>query len=145
MTLLLVAVMSSPAYSKALGEAPASIVELTISSNGDRMSGIAYLAAGKEPHPTILLLHGYPGNEKNLDVAQAMRRKGWNVVFFHYRGAWGSEGEFSIINAEQDVQNVLQYITDDNNNLNHTKSGTSGKVELTNLVVSLAPGGPALS
>jgi len=115
MTLLLVAVMSSPAHSKALGEAPASIVELTISSNGDRMSGIAYLAAGKKPHPTILLLHGYPGNEKNLDVAQAMRRKGWNVVFFHYRGAWGSEGEFSIINAEQDVQNVLQYITDDNN------------------------------
>lgn len=115
MTFLVVAIISLPANSKASGGTPASIVELTITSNGDRMSGLAYLAAGKGPHPTILLLHGYPGNEKNLDVAQAMRRKGWNVVFFHYRGAWGSEGEFSVVNAEQDVQNVLQYINDDNN------------------------------
>jgi pimeloyl-ACP methyl ester carboxylesterase len=114
-TLLVIAIMSLPAHSKALGGTPASIVELTITSNGDRMSGLAYLAEGKESHPTILLLNGYPGNEKNLDVAQAMRRKGWNVVFFHYRGAWGSEGEFSIVNAEQDVQSVLQYINDDNN------------------------------
>ena len=115
MTLFITVIISSPLYSKALSASPASIVELTIVSNGDRMSGLAYLAAGKAPHPTILLLHGYPGNEKNLDVAQAMRSKGWNVVFFHYRGAWGSEGEFSIVNAEQDVQNVLQYINDDSN------------------------------
>jgi pimeloyl-ACP methyl ester carboxylesterase len=57
-----------------------------------------------------LLLHGYPGNEKNLDVAQALRSNGWNVVFFHYRGAWGSEGEFSFLNAEEDVQTVLKYM-----------------------------------
>ena len=63
----------------------------------------------------MLLLHGYPGNEKNLDVAQALRRLGWNVVFFHYRGAWGSEGEFSYRNAEQDVQVVLQYMSDAKN------------------------------
>jgi pimeloyl-ACP methyl ester carboxylesterase len=115
MTLFIFLIVSSPVYSKALGISPASIVELTIMSSGERMSGLAYLAAGKAPHPTILLLHGYPGNEKNLDVAQAMRSQGWNVVFFHYRGAWGSEGEFSIVNAEQDVQNVLQYINDDSN------------------------------
>ncbi len=65
-----------------------------------------------------MLLHGYPGNEKNLDVAQALRSEGWNVVFFHYRGAWGSEGMFSFLNAEQDVQTVLQYI---NNKVNAVK------------------------
>ena len=79
------------------------------------MSGFVYIAQGKGPHPTVLLLHGYPGNEKNLDVAQALRTKGWNVVFFHYRGAWGSEGEFSFLNAEEDVQAVLQYISDEKN------------------------------
>jgi pimeloyl-ACP methyl ester carboxylesterase len=93
----------------------ASITELTIESHGSRMSGLAYLAAGNDPHPTALLLHGYPGNEKNLDVAQALRRKGWNVVFFHYRGAWGSEGEFSFRSAEQDVQVVLNYMRDPEN------------------------------
>ncbi|MFQ3323936.1 MAG: pimeloyl-ACP methyl ester carboxylesterase [Pseudomonadales bacterium] len=90
----------------------ASITELTIESHGSRIPGLAYLAAGSGPHPTVLLLHGYPGNEKNLDVAQALRRNGWNVVFFHYRGAWGSEGEFSFRNSEQDVHAVLNYMRD---------------------------------
>ena len=94
---------------------PASSTELTFTANGQRMSGLIYQAAGKGVHPTALLLHGYPGNEKNLDVAQALRSKGWNVVFFHYRGSWGSEGEFSFINAEQDVQTVLAYISDSKN------------------------------
>ena len=94
---------------------PPSVVELTIVSDGSRMPGLAYLAAGIGPHPTVLLLHGYPGNEKNLDVAQALRREGWNVVFFHYRGAWGAEGEFSFRGAEQDVQVALQYMAQDDN------------------------------
>ena len=94
---------------------PPSVVELTIPSGDLRMTGFAYLAAGAGPHPSVLLLHGYPGNEKNLDVAQAMRREGWNVVFFHYRGAWGSEGEFSYRGAEQDVQTVLSFMRDAKN------------------------------
>ena len=116
--LILVFVITITALSsqaKQLTEYAATSSELTFNSAGDRMSGLAYLAAGAGPHPTILLLHGYPGNEKNLDVAQAMRSNGWNVVFFHYRGSWGSEGEFSLLNAEQDVQTVLQYITDKDN------------------------------
>lgn len=64
------------------------------------MSGLIYIASGAGPHPTVILLHGYPGNEKNLDLAQSLRREGWNVLFFHYRGAWGSEGEFSLTGAE---------------------------------------------
>lgn len=114
-TLLLLGLMCAVSFSalaKPQGEYPASVSELTIISHDKRMPGIAYIAAGEGPHPTVLLLHGYPGNEKNLDVAQALRRLGWNVVFFHYRGAWGSEGQFSYRGAEQDVQVVLQYMSD---------------------------------
>lgn len=32
-----------------------------------------YTAGGEGPHPTILLLHGIPGSEQNLDLAQAFR------------------------------------------------------------------------
>jgi|TARA_B110000902_G_C14284223_1_gene578091 pimeloyl-ACP methyl ester carboxylesterase len=109
---LLTACQSSAVIAAKPEAVVASITELTIESHGSRMPGLAYLAAGSGPHPTVLLLHGYPGNEKNLDVAQALRREGWNVVFFHYRGAWGSEGEFSFGNAEQDVQVVLNYMRD---------------------------------
>ncbi len=94
---------------------PPTVKELTIPSFGKRLTGFSYLAAGAGPHPTILLLHGFPGNEKNLDVAQAMRSKGWNVVFFHYRGAWGSEGEFSFSGSEKDVTSVLNYMNDEKN------------------------------
>lgn len=96
----------------------AGVKELTFESFASRMSGFIYLAKGQGPHPTVLLLHGYPGNEKNLDVAQALRREGWNVAFFHYRGAWGSEGEFSFLGAEQDVQVVLNYLANPNNAAN---------------------------
>ncbi|MFQ3247950.1 MAG: dienelactone hydrolase [Arenicella sp.] len=89
---------------------PASIAELTIDANGSRMPGLIYQAAGQGPHPTAIMLHGYPGNEKNLDLAQALRKADWNAVFFNYRGAWGAEGEFSFIGAEQDVQTAINYL-----------------------------------
>jgi pimeloyl-ACP methyl ester carboxylesterase len=113
--LFVVTIISISAAAEKVKKHPASTTELTINSHGKRMSGFIYLAAGEAPHPTVLLLHGYPGNEKNLDLAQALRSKGWNVAFFHYRGAWGSEGEFSFRNAEQDVQVVLKYLSNKTN------------------------------
>jgi len=89
---------------------PPSIVEASFLSSGDRLNALAYLANGEGPHPTVLLLHGYPGNEKNLDIAQYLRRDGWNVFFFHYRGAWGSEGKFSFVNAAEDVGAALAHL-----------------------------------
>ncbi len=48
---------------------PPAIEELQFAIEGDRVSGISYLANGKGPHPTLVLVHGFPGNEKNLDIA----------------------------------------------------------------------------
>ena len=45
-----------------------------------------YSAGGEGPHPTVLLLHGIPGCEQNLDLAQAFRRAGFHVMTFHYSG-----------------------------------------------------------
>jgi len=67
-------------------------------------------ANGKGPHPTVVLLHGFPGNEKNLDLAQSMRRAGYNVLFFHYRGAWGSQGDYTMDGQASDVAAVLDYL-----------------------------------
>ena len=76
------------------------------------MNGVLYVAAGKGPHPTLLLLHGLPGNEQNLDLAQAVRRAGWNVLTLHYRGAWGSGGAFSFGHALEDVHSALAWLRD---------------------------------
>lgn len=74
------------------------------------MNAVFFLAAGEGPKPTVLLMHGLPGNERNLDLAQAMRRAGWNVLTFTYRGAWGSTGTFSIGNAVEDTRAALEYV-----------------------------------
>ncbi|NUO64087.1 MAG: alpha/beta fold hydrolase [Gemmatimonadaceae bacterium] len=89
---------------------PPAMDELAFESGGSRINGFIYLAQGAEPHPTVVLLHGYPGNERNLDLAQAMRRAGMNVLFFDYRGSWGSGGEFSFANAQEDVATAVRWL-----------------------------------
>lgn len=89
--------------------------ELRFPSQGQWLPAIYYGAAGEGPHPTVVLLHGYPGNEKNLDIAQGLRDAGFNVMFFHYRGAWGAQGEFGFMNAEADVQAAINFLTQPKN------------------------------
>ena len=86
--------------------------ELRFQSEGSWLPALYYGAAGPGPHPTVILLHGYPGNEKNLDIAQGLRAYGYNVLFFHYRGAWGAEGAFGFLNAEADVQAAIAFLSD---------------------------------
>jgi pimeloyl-ACP methyl ester carboxylesterase len=77
-----------------------------------RILGLVYVADGKGPHETVVLLHGFPGNEKNLDVAHMLRRGGVNVVIFHYSGSWGSRGTYSFGQAYRDLQAVRLAIED---------------------------------
>lgn len=89
--------------------APAAIEELAFTSGGQRMNGLMYVAQGRGPHPTVILLHGYPGNERNLDLAQVLRRAGMDVLFFDYRGSWGSGGTFSFDGAQADVAAAIRF------------------------------------
>ena len=89
---------------------PAAMFQVAIPSHEALMFGVFYRAAGGDPHPTVLLLHGLPGFEQNGDLAQVIRRAGWNVLIFHYRGAWGSGGTFSFSNCIDDVHAALDYL-----------------------------------
>jgi uncharacterized protein len=89
--------------------APAGMSELFIPSGGSLISGFIYKPNGTQKHPTLLLLHGYPGNERNLDLAQVVRAHGWNVIYFNYRGSWASQGQFSFTNCVEDVKNVVAF------------------------------------
>jgi pimeloyl-ACP methyl ester carboxylesterase len=90
-------------------DAKAGMDELFIPSKETKIAGFIYTPNGVEKHPTLLMLHGFPGNERNLDIAQVVRAHGWNVVFFDYRGSWGSGGQFSFKNCVQDVVNVVAF------------------------------------
>src|SRR3984957_2995901 len=85
------------------GAYAASMQTFQISSHGALLNAFVYVAAGAGPHPAVILLHGFPGNERNLDLAQDMRRAGWDVLYFNYRGSWGSPGEFSFSHGIEDT------------------------------------------
>jgi pimeloyl-ACP methyl ester carboxylesterase len=89
---------------------PPHSAQVIVPSQGQGMNGLFYLAAGAGSHPTVVLLHGFPGNEQNLDLAQAVRRAGWNVLTVHYRGSWGSPGVFSIRHALEDVDAAVRFV-----------------------------------
>src|SRR3954447_1264606 len=88
---------------------PAHNQQLLIPSGGVGLNALLFQAAGAGPHPTVILMHGLPGNERNLDLAQAIRRCGWDVLTFTYRGAWGSPGDFSISHAMEDTAAALAF------------------------------------
>ena len=91
---------------------PAAMETFQIPSHGAMLNALAYVAEGAGPHPVVILLHGFPGNEKNLDLAQAIRRAGWDVVYFDYRGSWGSPGDFSFTHSIEDTQAAIAYLRD---------------------------------
>ena len=91
---------------------PARMEVLHIPSDGVKINGVAYVASGAGLHPTFVFFHGLPGNEKNLDLAQAVRRAGWNAITVNYRGSWGSPGQFRFGGNLEDAVAVLAFLRD---------------------------------
>jgi pimeloyl-ACP methyl ester carboxylesterase len=86
---------------------PASGQGVQFESHGALINAQLYQPPGSGMHPTVVLLHGLPGNEQNLDLAQAIRRAGWTVITFHYRGSWGSGGNYRLVNGVDDTEALL--------------------------------------
>jgi uncharacterized protein len=109
----------NPACSAASVTADPSVVDsvypplmrvVQIPSAGVYLNGVLYLAQGRGPHPTAVFLLGFPGDEKNLDLAQAVRRASLNALVFYYRGAWGSPGTYSYPHVLEDVTAALTWL-----------------------------------
>lgn len=103
------AVIADPPVDK---DFPPSLEVLTVPGHGADKDAVFYLAAGGGPHGAVLLLHGLPGYEQNADLAQSIRRAGWNVLIFHYRGSWGTAGTFSQSSAIEDVADAVSFLRD---------------------------------
>ncbi len=89
---------------------PAKMTALLIPTHGVQINGLIYQPSGERAHPTLVICHGLPGNEKFLDLAQTLRRAGWNTVTFNYRGSWGSPGTFRFSQNIEDAEAVLSYL-----------------------------------
>ncbi|MET7465555.1 alpha/beta fold hydrolase [Nonomuraea sp. NPDC005501] len=91
---------------------PATTPGVTFASGGETLLGVLHVPAGPGPHPIVLLLHGFPGMERNFDVAQALRRAGYATLVFHYRGSWGMGGSWSWGHVLEDASAAVAALRD---------------------------------
>lgn len=82
---------------------------------GEKYLGDIYLREyfPKVPKPSsnaVLFLHGYPGSQKNYDLAEELALKGFRCFVMHYRGAWKSKGQYSLYGNLKDSEMVLEHI-----------------------------------
>jgi pimeloyl-ACP methyl ester carboxylesterase len=88
----------------------AGLDDVVFYSHGCKLLGGFYRAGGETRRPTAILLHRVPGVEQNLDIAYALRDAGWNCLYFHYRGSWGSQGDYEFSNLANDVQTAAEWL-----------------------------------
>lgn len=77
---------------------------------GERLLGGFYRASGNGLRPTAIFLHGVPGVEKNMDLLYRLREAGWNALYFHYRGSWGSGGNYDFAGHHDDIAAALDWV-----------------------------------
>ena len=60
--------------------------------------------------PCVLMFHGFAGFGRFDDIGQALCRAGCVVLIPHHRGAWGSQGKYSVSNCVQDAIGLVKYV-----------------------------------
>ena len=103
------AVISDPPPDK---DHPARFITFGMPTHGVKVNAMMYIPGGKGPFPTVILFHGFPGPENNLDLARAMQRDGWNVLLVRMRGSWGSAGHFTFAHCLEDAQAAVAWLRD---------------------------------
>ena len=89
---------------------PPTFHVIKLPTHGTIVNAVFYGAQGPALKPAIVFLHGFPGNERNLDLVHSLRRAGFHALFFNYRGSWGSGGVFSFAAARADVSAATAYL-----------------------------------
>ena len=93
-------------------------------SEGVNAYGVLHLPAGPGPHPVVIVLHGFPGYERNFDLAQALRRGGYASLVFHYRGSWGVPGTWTWRGVLRDAANAVAAVREPDFLRRHRLDGT---------------------
>jgi len=83
-------------------------VEFT--SGGNTLLGRIYRPEGRARRPAVAICHGYPGDTKNMDLAEELALNGIVTLVFYYQGAWGSGGKYSLTRLETGAKDAVAYL-----------------------------------
>lgn len=84
---------------------------LALDSDGSTIYGQVLVPSSKfeGPRPCAIICHGFAGFTRWDDVAHDLCRAGIVVVIPHHRGAWGSEGEYTVSGCIRDAENLAAW------------------------------------
>ena len=86
-------------------------IPIEFTSEGYQIRGKFYSAERDPVCATVLLLHGFPGNEEDvLGLGQRMSENGINVMTFNYRGTYQSEGIYSLQSTLEDISAAIEFL-----------------------------------
>jgi len=91
-------------------------VSIDLRSNGVKLDTKFYSADKVISAPTVILLHGFPGNQSSpLGLAEKLNNAGFNILVFNYQGSYLSEGNFSFDNCIDNVSAAFNFLADPGN------------------------------
>jgi hypothetical protein len=86
-------------------------VDISFPSQGHSLKGKFFPANSGTAQPTIILLHGFPGNETDvLGLGKSISESGFNVLVFNYSGTHCSEGIFALETVLSDIKSAFDYL-----------------------------------
>ncbi len=72
--------------------------------------GRIYRPEGKAKRPAVAICHGFPGDTKNMDIAEDLALNGIVALIFYYQGAWGSGGSYSLLKLEVSAKDAVAWL-----------------------------------
>jgi dipeptidyl aminopeptidase/acylaminoacyl peptidase len=85
--------------------------DINIKSRDLFLKGKFYCAEGDGIFPTVILLHGFPGNEMDvLGICEKLSQSGINAFTFNYSGTFQSQGLASAENDLKDIHSAFKFI-----------------------------------
>jgi predicted alpha/beta-fold hydrolase len=91
-------------------------VSIDLRSNGNRLDAKFYQVEKVNSPPTLILLHGFPGNANSpYGLAEKLTKNGINVLVFNYEGSFNSEGTFSWENCMNDIGEAISFLKQEKN------------------------------
>ncbi len=86
-------------------------VSIDLRNNGNKLDAKFYQVDNAISHPTLILLHGFPGNANSpYGLAERLTKNGINVLVFNYEGSFNSKGRFSFENCMNDIGVAVDFL-----------------------------------
>ena len=86
------------------------IVEnVSFESEGYILRGRTYRPATQKKYPAVINCHGFPGDNKSMDLAEELAFNGFATLIFYYRGAWESEGKYSFKALDSSTASAIEF------------------------------------